>query len=102
MKTYNMSKRLSPQLKAAIRRTIATNDSYAGCYFWTNTGSARQRRTRESNFADENPPYQIIRGAETITVTPSLSISCANFYYSLEVLRDANKSNILVLKNIIR
>ena len=101
MKTYNAIKRISPQLRQMIENTIETNDQYSGCYFWTQTGNASSRRSREKRFSKDNPEYKIVTKKGTIEVWPSLEISCKNFYYKLEILFNGNKSNISRLKNLI-
>ena len=101
MKTYNATKRISPQLKRRIKKTIETNDQYSGCYFWTQTGNASSRRAREKRFSRDNPEYRILTKKGTVEVLPSLNISCKNFYYRLEIQFSGNKSNISRLKNMM-
>lgn len=102
MKTYNAEKRISPELRRAIENTIDTNERYKNCYFWSNTGSASQRRSNEKKFSCENPSYRIITKKGIIEVVHSLDISCANFYYSLNITFNDNKSNLTRLKNLIK
>jgi hypothetical protein len=102
MKVFKATTRRTKQLKSAILNTIEYNDRFKNCYFWSNTGNAASRRSQEDDFKKNNPSYEIITKKGVITVEPLLSISCANFYYSLDVRRDDKKSNITILKNLIK
>ena len=101
MKTYSAKTRTSKNLKAVIQNCIDYNEKYNGCYFWKNTGNASSRRSQEKSFEANNPCFKIDSKKGLIQVTPSLHISCKNFYYSLEILIDGKKSNIKILKNFI-
>ena len=101
MEKFNAKKRVSKKLRSAIENVIKTNEQYSGCYFWNNTGSAGQRRSTEKKFFRDNPFLSIVTAKDKIEVKPYLSISCKNFYYSLEITRNGKKSNIKILKNMI-
>lgn len=102
MKEYQAKKRLSPQAKKVIENCLEFHDKYKSCYFWTHIGNAKDRRNQESYFENNNPSLKLATKNGEITVKPSLSISCKNFYYSLEILRDGRKSNVQILKNLIK
>ena len=101
MKNYKASKRITKQLRAAIENIVDTNEKYSGCYFWTNTGNAAERRRQEGLFENLNQPFTVETKKGLIEVSATLSISCKNFYYSLDVTRNEKKSNISILKNMI-
>lgn len=113
MKTYDATKRVSPQLKKAIENVIYFHKKYQNCYFWKNTGTATERRSCENLFSKNNPSFKIIIKDIEIEVLPYLRISCRNFYYMLNIYKtervegnlisaDCIKSNITVLKNLIK
>ena len=102
MKTYSAKKRVSNKLRAAINNTIETNEKYAGCYFWTKTGSAGSRRSQEKQFKATNPSFTIETKKGLIEVAATLDISCQNFYYSLSVTKNGKKSNVSIIKNMIK
>jgi hypothetical protein len=101
-KRYNAIRRVSPQLRRRIEDALDTKESYSGCYFWTNTGSASNRRQQEQRFAAENEPFEIETKKGLIRVEPTLEISCKNFYFSMGITRDGEKSTVTVLKSLIK
>ncbi len=78
------------------REALGTCERYRSCYFWSNTGSASQRRREEFDTC-EAFTWQ---GRE-IEVSQSLSISCRNFYFRSHVTRDGQRSTSTVLRNIL-
>ena len=102
MKVYKAEKRISKKVRDIIENLVEYNDKYHGCYFWNKTGCASNRRSQEKQFAANNPAFSIISKKGLIKVEPYLSISCKNFYYSLSVEVNGKKSNISILKNMVR
>lgn len=88
---------LTPETKAEIRETLNLHDRYDGCYFWTPRGNAASRRREEFSRSFE---FTSPKG-DKIEVSQSLSISCRNFYYSLTVTRNGNRSNVKLLRGMV-
>lgn len=84
------------RITSVCRQAIATAERYAKCYFWSNTGSASQRRREEFDSTGT-----FVFGGEAIEVHQHLNISCRNFYFCSEVTCDGRRSNILTLKKIL-
>ena len=92
---------MSTLLKETILNCLELHERYKGCYFWTQTDSARGRRDKESMFLEDNPEFSVDWKGSHVEVKPSLSISCKNFYYSLEITLDGERKDIRLLKKII-
>lgn len=97
-KTEQTNEPTTEQLRAMLNEIISTNEKYKNCYFWSAKGTtASQRRNREFDYERD---FEF--GGHKYHVQQSLSISCANYYYSLRVEKDGRKTNITPLKTILR
>ena len=86
------------QLRAIIDEIVNTNEKYKSCYFWSARGTTASQRRREE--FDEK--YDFVYAGHEYHVQQSLSISCADYYYSLRVEKDGRKTNITPLNTILR
>ncbi len=79
-----------------IKSMIGNHDKYKGCYFWSNTGNASNRRKQEFSekliFNLDGTEYKWIQ---------DLEISCKNFYWTSSIFKNSKKSNIKAIKNLI-
>ena len=80
-----------------ITEILRTAEKYKGCYFWSNTGNAASRRQQEFD-----RHYEFVVGKDKFEVRQTLDISCRNFYFSTEVLRNGAKTNITPLKTALK
>ena len=101
-KVYDITKRVSPQARAAIENTIKNHDYYKRSWFWNSGDNASKRRKNENRFVERNPPYQLIKGDEIISVSPTYDESCNHCYYNLYISVGKVKKDIRTLKAILR
>jgi len=102
MKTYNATKRLSPQAKAAIKSAIETHERYKKSYFWRPGGSASNRHRNEARFEASNPDFQVLTPMGTVEVIFHYRESCSNVYYSMDVYLDNAKKDVRLLRKLIK
>ena len=76
-----------------VQEIIARHEKYAKCFFWTVNGNAASRRSQEFNYE-----YKV----DGLEVRQSLSISCKNFYYGLEVYENGVKKDIRAVKRYLK
>ena len=79
-----------------LNSIISTHDQYQGCYFWSNTGNAASRRRQE--FDND---FSFLFNGVKFKISQSLSVSCKNFYYRLNIEKNGKKSNIKSIKNLL-
>lgn len=102
MKTYNITNRISAQAKKAIQNMIDGHERYSKSYFWKSGGNSSSRRGAEKKFKSNYPEFELIKGDQKITVSPSYQESCKNVYYSLSISVNDQSKDIRTLKNIIK
>ena len=103
IKSYNAKKRVSPQLRAEIESTIETNEGFKACFWWNrDNGNVSYREWLENRFYRDNPDYIILTDDHEIQVKPRINYRRKAVHYNLEILKDGKKSNIKVLKSLIR
>jgi len=100
MKIYQAKSRVSKGLRGAIDNVLEYHERYKKSYFWSVNQNAAGRRREEGKFNNGNPPFEIEVSDGVIKVIPSLSLSCKNVYYSLEVIKNDEKKNITLLKKL--
>jgi len=83
--------------KSTLESILQTMAKYKNCYFWSNTGSASQRRSQE--FTEE---YTFNMFGDKLEITLDLDISCRNFYFTKDIYVNGNKSNATKLKGYIK
>ncbi|MCK9289885.1 MAG: hypothetical protein M0P08_05935 [Acholeplasmataceae bacterium] len=105
-KTYNITKRLSIQAKAQIRRILKVHDKYKNAYFMVPGFSSDNRRNREKKFVEQNPDMTFIDGDRIIDVRMSYHESARNVYYKIYVLVTQNgkqeRKDVRVLRRLLQ
>lgn len=80
-----------------INEVIKTSEKYKGCYFWTVSLSASQRRAKEF---EKEEMFEF--GRKIYRIQQNLSISCKNYYYTQFITVDDEKKDIRVLKSVLK
>lgn len=83
---------------ATINAIISTAERYKNCYFWNARGTNASQRRRE----EFDREYEFTVGKDSFKVRQSLSISCANYYFSQSVTRNGKTTNITPIKTALR
>ena len=83
-------------IKSELNNILAIHDKYKKCYFWTQNGNAASRRRQEFDTLLKFKCNEI-----EYTISQTLSISCANFYYNCDIRKDGNKSNVTAINKLI-
>jgi hypothetical protein len=96
-KLKSLDNKTGKKILARIQDIIDTNERYKNCYFWTSNKNASGRR------AEEFERYlKFFTKDDEYTIHQSLDISCRNYYYRLSIMKNGRKSNITILKNILK
>ena len=88
----------TPTIKKALREIdsiLKTAEKYKSCFFWTQTGSASQRRSQE--FEVDN---SFNFNNKSIEVNQTLSISCKNFYFTNYITVNGDRKDIRAIKKL--
>ena len=102
LKTYDVSKRVSPQARAVIENTLESHKYHRNTYFWNSGDCARDRRWRESRFYSNNPSYYLRHDEDIICVYPSYEESCNHVYYNLYITINNINKDVRLLKRILQ
>jgi len=88
-------------IKDKITKFIDLAEKYAKSYFWsasTSPASARRSQETRDTFGDFNFRYE----NDVYELSASLSISCKNYYYTKSIYKNGVKTNMRVLRTILK
>lgn len=102
MKVINISDGMDPMAEKAIRNIITNHEHYSKCYFWRPASSAKDRRDNESLFRIFNEDILIITSTSKIAVIRSYEETSSCIYYKCNVTVNGKKSNIRLIKNLLK
>jgi len=88
---------MDEQIKSQIEEILARHDRFRNSYFWTSPGSASMRRRME---ADNSVNLEFTHNGRVYQIHQTVSCSCKNVYYRLEVAVDGQKKNVRAIKSI--
>jgi hypothetical protein len=90
------------ELITKLQYTITCAEKYKHSFFWHSSTSASQRRSNENKFTDLYKDYEFKYNGDNYEVKFSYSESAHNVYFSLNIYKNGSKSNITVIKNILK
>jgi hypothetical protein len=90
------------ELKKKIEKTIECNTKYRKSYFWRSYQSASSRRYAEAKFSSNYPDYEFEYGGDRYEVMHMYNETCKHCYYKLVIYKNENKTNITVLKMVLK
>ncbi len=94
MKTY---KRLPKNVREKLQEIVIENERLKNCYFWKPPFHAASRRQQE--FKNE---IGFIYKEVEYYIYQKLEISCRYYYYSIYITKNGKRSNITVIKNLLK
>lgn len=89
-------------LLSKLKKTIECAEKYKNVYFWHPESNADGRRRKERKFAETYQDYEFEYGGNKFEVKYSYSETSGHIYFSLDVYKNEQKSNITPIKNIVK
>ena len=90
-------KNITKKRRSLLVDILDTHEKYSKSYFWSPRGNASQRRREE--FETE---LSFLWKGQKVEISQDLSISCKNFYYTLNIFVDDCKKDIRIIKEILK
>jgi hypothetical protein len=85
-----------------IENTIECNTKYCKSYFWQANQTHSARQSLMAKFARNYPDYEFEYSGDTYKVKHEYYESCKHCYYKLLIYKNDCKTNLTVLKTVLK
>jgi hypothetical protein len=109
MKTYQeyIKEKYDPvdwdsELLRKLKYTIDCAEKYKNAYFWNSSSSSSSRKHNEESFYKNYPDYEFEYKGNKYEVGFEYRESGRHVYFSLDIYKNGNKTNLTVIKTIYK